>query len=455
MWSWPTPWIILWSVPLFGRDARVASLASDANNIVSIDLSIANCCVAPDGFPRVAVLAGKQGEEPTLPGPVISGYKSDRFLINVTNELTDTSMFTGTTIHWHGISQHHSNQMDGTAYVTQCPISPQKSFLYNFTGDDQVGTFWYHSHYAVQYCDGLRGPFIIRDREDPFNELYDFDDDSAIITLMDWYHYPSPDTPRQVWPDSVLSNGTGCYDGLECPPHVTYMVQATKRYRFRLLNMSCKQFYNIFAAQRYSFILNADKPVDNYWIRTIPDPSEPMNATTTAILRYAGAPNVDPQAVNVTNNYLNETLLRSLSEPPAYILEPNPDIRLNVVMAKNEDDYNFMINGVQYTSPSVPVLLQIMNGALSQDIDPVQSIYLLPRDKLVEVTFHVDDTSGRPHPFHLHGHHFAVIKSADSEFRNYDRPVMRDTVSTGTDDKSDNVTIRFVTDNPRPWILRW
>lgn len=94
--------------------------------------------------------------------------------------------------------------MDGTAYVTQCPISPQKSFLYNFTSDNQVGTFWYHSHYAVQYCDGLRGPFIIRDREDPFRDLYDFDDglcldyciglkvtlstiDSTIITLMDWY----------------------------------------------------------------------------------------------------------------------------------------------------------------------------------------------------------------------------------------------------------------------------
>lgn len=201
------------------------------------------------------------------------------------------------------------------------------------------------------------------------------------------------------------------------------MVEATKCYRFRLLNMSCKQFYNftidnhtmtvievdgtyvepytvdsiqIFAAQRYSFILNAHQPIDNYWIRAIPDPSEPMNATTTAILRYIGTPNVDPKTVNATNNYLNETLLRSLTEPPARILEPNPDVRINVVMGKNDENYNFMINGVQYTSPSVPVLLQIMNGALSWDIDPTQSVYLLPRDKLVEITFHVDDTPGRP-----------------------------------------------------------
>ena len=245
----------------------------------------------------------------------------------------------------------------------------------------------------------------------------------ALISLSHRYHYPSVDTPRQIWPDSVLINGTGCYDGLECPPPATYMVEANKRYRFRLLNMACKTYYNftidnhtmtvievdgeyvepytvdsiqLFAAQRYSFILNADKPVNNYWIRTNPDPSEPMNATSTAILRYIGAPNVDPQSVSVANNYLNETLLRSLYALPPRLLEPNPDVRINVVMSKDGFNYNFKINGVQYTSPSVPVLMQIMNGALSWEIAPTQSIYLLPRDKVVEVTFHVDDTPGRP-----------------------------------------------------------
>jgi len=35
---------------------------------------------------------------------------------------------------------------DGTSGVTQCPISPENSFLYQFTATDQAGTFWYHSH---------------------------------------------------------------------------------------------------------------------------------------------------------------------------------------------------------------------------------------------------------------------------------------------------------------------
>ena len=106
--------------------------------------------------------------------------------------------------HWHGIHQYHSSQMDGTDGTTQCVIGPRTSFLYDFTGDKQVGTFWYHSHYGPQYCDGLRGPFIIRDNEDKKRYDYTVDeglcldfqrvdrlsllakDDKTIITLMDW-----------------------------------------------------------------------------------------------------------------------------------------------------------------------------------------------------------------------------------------------------------------------------
>ncbi len=38
------------------------------------------------------------------------------------------------------------------------------------------GTFWYHSHFENQYCDGLRGAFVVRDRQDPHGHLYDIDD---------------------------------------------------------------------------------------------------------------------------------------------------------------------------------------------------------------------------------------------------------------------------------------
>ncbi len=38
------------------------------------------------------------------------------------------------------------------------------------------GTFWYHSHFSNQYCDGLRGALVVRDPQDPHAGRYDYDD---------------------------------------------------------------------------------------------------------------------------------------------------------------------------------------------------------------------------------------------------------------------------------------
>ncbi|KAG1902258.1 Cupredoxin [Suillus fuscotomentosus] len=151
----------------------LASLQSRASIIGPVsDLVVANGIVSPDGFTRSAVLAGG-----TQPGPTIVAQKGDTFKINVTNQLTDDSMLTSTSIHWHGLFQHHSNQMDGVS--------------------------------SVQYCDGLRGPLIIYNPNDPYSSWYDIDDESSIITLMDWYNLPSPLVQRQLIADSVLINGVG------------------------------------------------------------------------------------------------------------------------------------------------------------------------------------------------------------------------------------------------------
>ena len=37
------------------------------------------------------------------------------------------------------------------------------------------GTYWYHSHFQAQYCDGVRGALVIYDPDDPQRTLYDVD----------------------------------------------------------------------------------------------------------------------------------------------------------------------------------------------------------------------------------------------------------------------------------------
>ncbi|KAF8994966.1 laccase [Cyathus striatus] len=443
-------------------------------------LNIANNNISLDGFTRSTVLAGG-----TFPGPVISGNKGSNFRINVVNQLSDITMHKTTSIHWHGIYQKGTNWADGPSFVTQCPVASGNPFLYNFNVPDQAGTYWYHSHLKTQYCDGLRGAFVVYDPNDPHKSLYDVDNDDTIITLADWYHVVSPQEGPIPTPDSVLINGLGRYVSGPQSPLAVVNVQQGKKYRFRLVSISCDPNFTfsidghdltiievdginvqplvvdslqIFAAQRYSFVLNANQDVDNYWIRANPSAPTPqgfLGGINSAILRYAGAEDDDPSTTlpDLFPNTLKETDLHPLTNEPASG-EPNingADVSYNLAIAFNPVTFKFSVNGVSYLPPTVPVLLQILSGASNpSDLLPAGSIYPLPKNKVIQISIPSGITNSI-HPFHLHGHHFHVIRSAGSLAYNYENPVMRDVVSTGI--IGDNVTIRFRTDNSGPWFL--
>ncbi|KAF5323811.1 hypothetical protein D9619_012985 [Psilocybe cf. subviscida] len=421
----------------------------------------------------------------TFPGPLVAGRKGDTFRINVVDELTDTSMLTGTSVHWHGILQKGSNWADGPVGVNQCPISSGNSFQYQFNVKDQAGTFWYHSHYSTQYCDGLRGPLVIYDPDDPHMSRYDIDDESTIITLADWYHYVAPKRPFIPIFNSTLINGRGRFLGGPLTDLSVTDVTPFTRYRFRLVSVSCDPNFTfsidghimtvievdgenvepmdvdsiqIFAGQRYSFVLTADQPVSNYWIRAEPNLGSQgfENGLNSAILRYQGAPPCDP-------NTTQEASTRPLLEPDLHPLD-NPaapgapglagaDIYLHFGIKLGDPiPGRFSVNNFSFMPPPVPVLLQILSGTKSpKQLLPDGSSYMLPPNKVVEMSL-PGGSVGSPHPIHLHGHSFSVIRSAGSTVYNYDNPVRRDVVNIGSS-TNDNVTIRFTTDNRGPWIM--
>ncbi|KAI0043602.1 multicopper oxidase [Auriscalpium vulgare] len=451
------------------------------------DLPIVNKVIAPDGFSRSAVLAGG-----TFPGPVITARKGDRLKINVKDELSDSSMDLPTSIHWHGLFQKTTNYADGAAFVNQCPIIPKHSFLYDFDTRNQAGTFWYHSHFATQYCDGLRGAIVIYDDKDPQKYLYDVDDESTVITLADWYHYNSHDPEAQGNPTwaSGLINGKGRFPG--GPKNVSLSVVNVahgKRYRFRLVQISCDPSFifsiqqhlltiievdgnnvhplvvdnlQIFPGQRYSVVLHANQPVANYWIHS--QPIDPYNITSvvsslsggqnSAILRYAGAPPREPKTTSSTLRLpLVETNLHPLNNAraPGKPVPGGADINILLNITIDPTVTHFVINNATYAPPSVPALLQILSGAsAAQDLLPKGSYFGLAPNKVVELSI-PGGAFGGPHPVHLHGHAFSVVRSAGNATYNFDNPVVRDVVNLG--ETTDDVTIRFVTDNPGPWFF--
>ena len=110
----------------------------------------------------------------SVPGPTIRLRLGDTLRVKLTNHLPAP-----TTIHWHGVRV--PNAMDGVPGVTQPPVAPGETFVYEFTPKD-AGTFWFHPHVrsSEQLERGLYGVLVV---EDPAPRPYSRD---VVWVLDDW-----------------------------------------------------------------------------------------------------------------------------------------------------------------------------------------------------------------------------------------------------------------------------
>jgi FtsP/CotA-like multicopper oxidase with cupredoxin domain len=103
-----------------------------------------------------ARLWGYNGQSP---GPTIEAVEGDRVRIFVTNKLPEV-----TTVHWHGVLV--PSGMDGVSGLTQPPIPPGKTWVYEFVLQ-RSGTFMYHPHAdeMVQMAMGMMGLIIVHPKD--------------------------------------------------------------------------------------------------------------------------------------------------------------------------------------------------------------------------------------------------------------------------------------------------
>lgn len=109
-----------------------------------------------------------------IPAPTLEFTEDDDAEILVKNEVPNEEV----SIHWHGILL--PPEEDGVAYVNTPPIHPGTSRLFKFK-IRQNGTYWYHSHTAVQEQKGVYGAFIIH----PKKRVIEYDKD-AVVVISDW-----------------------------------------------------------------------------------------------------------------------------------------------------------------------------------------------------------------------------------------------------------------------------
>jgi FtsP/CotA-like multicopper oxidase with cupredoxin domain len=171
-------------------------------------------------------------------GPTLRASRGDEVLINVHNELPET-----TTLHWHGM--HLPAAADGGPHQM---IEPGTTWSPTWKIDQPAATLWYHPHLMGQTAEhvyrGVAGMFILDDPEAEALTLpkeYGVDDIPVILQDKSFNDDGSLDTspdlisPTGLLGSDILVNGT--YN-----PHLDV---SDRRVRFRLLNASNARLYNI------------------------------------------------------------------------------------------------------------------------------------------------------------------------------------------------------------------
>ena len=149
-------------------------------NAKSYDLVIGQTSIELSDGPKNAMTING-----TIPAPTLYFKEGEELVIRVTNTLDEVS-----SVHWHGLILPYNQ--DGAPGFSFEGIAPGETFIYRFPAK-QAGTYWYHSHSAMQEQRGLYGAIVIEPKEkDPFEY-----DREHVVVFSDWH-----DTK----PERILSN---------------------------------------------------------------------------------------------------------------------------------------------------------------------------------------------------------------------------------------------------------
>ncbi len=169
------------------------------------------------------------GYNGSMPGPTIEVTQGDRVRIIVDNQLPEA-----TTVHWHGFEL--PVQYDGSHTLTQNPIEPGKSFVYEFDVHES-GTFFYHSHVAMQEAFGSVGWFIVHPKV-VFDPPVDRDFGLIFQNFFIDNNQTIADSWRMDWNWHTINGRSGPYT-------TPLLCKHGERVRVRLMNFAPMQHHPI------------------------------------------------------------------------------------------------------------------------------------------------------------------------------------------------------------------
>jgi FtsP/CotA-like multicopper oxidase with cupredoxin domain len=381
------------------------------------------------------------------PGPMLRLQQGDILRAKVINQLD-----VPTTIHWHGI--RILNEMDGVANLTQAPIEPGETFLYEFPVN-HAGTYWYHAHNMSweQVERGLYGPLIIDFDDDPET------DHDICLMLDDWrldkdglFHAESLGSLH----DWSHGGRFGNWLTVNAQSDPVYKVKPNSRVRLRLINAANARVLKIRLSGGESQLIALDGascPAEALTEITLA-PAQRADficdlTTATLVVEETSTGESYPAGRLLATTELGPaTAAKSIIKTTVPPLPPLADaIRIPIHMQGGAMG-NLASAQFEGAELSLRELAQkhkklwAFNGKVG---DYSNVSYEIKRGSLVSIDVYND--TAWPHAMHLHGHHFWVM----SDNPTADLPSgQRDTWLMQPQEKASLV---FLADNPGLWLF--
>ncbi|KAE8154061.1 Cupredoxin [Aspergillus avenaceus] len=431
--------------------------------------NIINSTAAPDGVPRPMMLVNGQ-----YPGPTIKVNWGDTVKVHVQSNLQDN----GTSIHFHSVQQSFNNQMDGAVSITQCPIAPGSNYTYVWRAE-QYGTSFYHSHFSLQAWEGVFGRIVVHG---PATAVYD--KDLGVLFLNDWSHQTfnniyieALEVPAVLRIDTVGQRfRTDIFTGKRYRIHLVNTAINT-HFKFSINNHNITVIASDFVpivpfttnnipigmGQRYDIIIKTDQPVDNYWLRAVPQSycTDIVAADNIkGILHYSGADSTtDPSTTKWNYNshvYCEDMPMSNLVPALALDAEISNATYNNDTIAPmqlgNPGIYLWRVGGrvfnVSWNDPTIrhPTAPTPDDGAIEFPTPDKWTIFV------------ITETLGVPHPIHLHGHDFYILAQGSGALPQNitfqtKNPPRRDVAMIPAREDGGYLVIAFPADNPGAWLL--
>jgi len=157
----------------------------------------------------------------SAPGPTIQVSQGDHVRVIFDNHLPEPC-----SLHWHGFEDMIGN--DGMPGISQEPVKPGGRFIYEFE-IHQAGTYFYHSHMAMQEMTGMLGGFIMH----PRTPNHPHCDKDFLLHLQEYAVLPNntvPNTMNMEYNWLLLNGKAG-------PASTPLIVRQGERVRVRFVNL--------------------------------------------------------------------------------------------------------------------------------------------------------------------------------------------------------------------------